>query len=133
MTDARRRRTLRRHARTLHRQLDNIIREFLSQSTIVAIDRIFTATGSLSGQAIVHFVRSLCAISLEEVELQPKPRMYSLQKVCSHRCLRVSVDDAPPDCRVTVRTPPWRGRVSYCPPPLRGRRRKRVAESPPVP
>jgi len=65
----------------LSRQLDVIIREFLSQSTVIAIDKIFTATGSLSGQAIVHFVRALCAVSLEEIELLPKPRMFSLQKV----------------------------------------------------
>ena len=63
------------------RQLDGIIREFLSQTTVVAIDKLFSATGSLNGQAIVHFVRCLCLVSLEEVELQPRPRMYSLQKV----------------------------------------------------
>jgi hypothetical protein len=66
------------------RQLEAIVREFSSQSTVIAIDRLFTATGSLSGQAVVHFVRCLCAVSLEEVELVPKPRMFSLQKVRRH-------------------------------------------------
>jgi len=66
---------------------------------VIAIDKIFTATGNLSGQAIVHFVRALCAVSLEEIELLPKPRMFSLQKVTTTPCWRCNV------CRHTV-TPP---------------------------
>ena len=34
-----------------------------SQSVLVAVDRIFTGSRNLSGDAIVHFARALCAVS----------------------------------------------------------------------
>ena len=58
------------------------MREFQSQSTIIAIDRIFTNSIKLSSDAIVHFVNALCTVSLEEVDAsRTAPRMYSLQRI----------------------------------------------------
>jgi len=62
-------------------QLDIIVREFQSQSMILAIDRIFSSSGGLTGQSIVHFFRCLCEVSREEVSLAKTPRLFSLQKV----------------------------------------------------
>jgi hypothetical protein len=36
----------------------------------LAIDRIFSASGRLSDEAIVDFVRQLCAVSREEMDSQ---------------------------------------------------------------
>ena len=47
-----------------------------------AIDRIFSASGRLSDEAIVHFVRHLCAVSREELDGVPSaPRVFSMQKI----------------------------------------------------
>lgn len=54
--------------------------ETSSQSVVVAVDRIFTGSTRLDGAAIVHFVKALCQVSLEEL-LAPTPRMFSLQKI----------------------------------------------------
>ena len=54
--------------------------ETSSQSVVVAVDRIFTGSTRLDGDAIVHFVTSLCQISLDELAA-PAPRMFSLQKI----------------------------------------------------
>jgi brefeldin A-inhibited guanine nucleotide-exchange protein len=43
-------------------------------------DRIYTDSVNLSGDAIIHFVSQLCAVSREELCL-PQPRIFSLQKV----------------------------------------------------
>ncbi|CAG8555206.1 7956_t:CDS:2, partial [Paraglomus occultum] len=62
--------------------LGGLMREFQSQSTIIAIDRIFTSSVKLSSDAIVHFVNALCTVSLEEVDAsRTAPRMYSLQRI----------------------------------------------------
>ncbi|CAG8632618.1 9478_t:CDS:2, partial [Ambispora leptoticha] len=62
--------------------LGGLMREFQSQSTIVAIDRIFANSVNLSSDAIVHFLNALCAVSLEEVDSSvTNPRMYSLQRI----------------------------------------------------
>ena len=37
--------------------------EASSQSVLVAVDRIFTGSRNLDGDAIVHFVRALCEVS----------------------------------------------------------------------
>ncbi|CAG8673236.1 3800_t:CDS:2 [Dentiscutata erythropus] len=59
-----------------------LMKEFQSQSTIIAIDRIFTNSVKLSGDAIVHFFTALCAVSLEEVNSsRSSPRMFSLQRI----------------------------------------------------
>lgn len=62
--------------------LGGVMKEFQSQSTIIAIDRIFTNSVKLSGDAIVHFFDALCSVSLEEVNFsRTSPRMYSLQRI----------------------------------------------------
>ncbi|KAJ8959328.1 hypothetical protein NQ318_022014 [Aromia moschata] len=52
-----------------------------SQSVVVAVDRIFTGSTRLDGDAIVDFVKALCKISLEELAYPGHPRMFSLQKI----------------------------------------------------
>lgn len=58
-----------------------IIGETSSQSVVVAVDRIFTGSIRLDGDAIVDFVKALCHVSLEELSAHPQPRMFSLQKI----------------------------------------------------
>ncbi|KAG1642506.1 hypothetical protein G6F44_004767 [Rhizopus delemar] len=55
-----------------------------SQSLVLAVDRLFTSTVNLNGDAIVDFVRALCEASWEEIVSSAHmehPRMYSLQKL----------------------------------------------------
>ncbi|XP_055916532.1 brefeldin A-inhibited guanine nucleotide-exchange protein 1 [Eupeodes corollae] len=56
------------------------IGETSSQSVVVAVDRIFTGSIRLDGDAIVDFVKALCQVSLDELH-NPQPRMFSLQKI----------------------------------------------------
>jgi brefeldin A-inhibited guanine nucleotide-exchange protein len=56
------------------------IGETVSQSVLVAVDRIFTGSVRLDGDAIVEFVKWLCLVSLDELSAAP-PRTYSLQKI----------------------------------------------------
>ena len=56
------------------------IGEAVSQSVIVAVDRIFTGSARLDGDAIVEFVKWLCHVSEDELAATPA-RMYSLQKI----------------------------------------------------
>lgn len=56
------------------------IGETVSQSIIVAVDRIFTGSVNLDGDAINEFVKCLCNVSVDELSASP-PRMYSLQKI----------------------------------------------------
>jgi brefeldin A-inhibited guanine nucleotide-exchange protein len=51
--------------------LEKLIVEFSSQSSVVAVDRIFTNTVSLSAAAIIHFFKAVCYVSLEEVGIDP--------------------------------------------------------------
>lgn len=55
--------------------------ETSSQSVVVAVDRIFTGSTRLDGNAIVDFVRWLCAVSMDELASPTHPRMFSLQKI----------------------------------------------------
>ncbi|XP_022248093.1 brefeldin A-inhibited guanine nucleotide-exchange protein 1-like isoform X1 [Limulus polyphemus] len=55
--------------------------ETSSQSVVVAVDRIFTGSTRLDGDAVVDFVRALCHVSLEELAHSSHPRMFSLQKI----------------------------------------------------
>ncbi|XP_075427392.1 brefeldin A-inhibited guanine nucleotide-exchange protein 2 [Ascaphus truei] len=55
--------------------------ETSSQSVVVAVDRIFTGSTRLDGNAIVDFVRWLCAVSMDELASSHHPRMFSLQKI----------------------------------------------------
>ncbi|XP_014046161.2 brefeldin A-inhibited guanine nucleotide-exchange protein 1 isoform X1 [Salmo salar] len=57
------------------------IGEASSQSVVVAVDRIFTGSTRLDGNAIVDFVRWLCAVSMDELASPTHPRMFSLQKI----------------------------------------------------
>ncbi|KAG0244486.1 hypothetical protein B0O80DRAFT_525507 [Mortierella sp. GBAus27b] len=62
--------------------LSAMMSEFQSQDTIIAIDKIFANSTSLSGDAIVHLFKSICAVSLDEVEgSRNAPRMYMLQRI----------------------------------------------------
>jgi brefeldin A-inhibited guanine nucleotide-exchange protein len=61
-----------------------VLQEVASGDLMVAVDRIFSQSATLSGTAIVHFVRALTAVSSEEIfssAYTEQPRMYSLQKV----------------------------------------------------
>ncbi|KAH7646405.1 brefeldin a-inhibited guanine nucleotide-exchange protein 1-like [Dermatophagoides farinae] len=55
--------------------------EASSQSVVVAVDRIFTGSIHLDGNAIVDFVKALCHVSSEELSNVQNPRMFSLQKI----------------------------------------------------
>lgn len=57
------------------------IGETSSQSVVVAVDRIFTGSTRLDGDAIVEFVKALCQVSIEELSHQTQPRMFSLTKI----------------------------------------------------
>ncbi|KAG0004503.1 Brefeldin A-inhibited guanine nucleotide-exchange protein 1 [Entomortierella chlamydospora] len=62
--------------------LSAMMNEFQSQDTIIAIDKIFANSITLSGDAIVHLFKSICAVSLAEVEgSRNAPRMYMLQRI----------------------------------------------------
>ncbi|KAL7750673.1 guanine nucleotide exchange protein for ADP-robosylation factor [Sorochytrium milnesiophthora] len=63
---------------------DTAALESLSQSVVVAVDRIFSNSAKLSGPAIVDFVKWLCHVSWEEIQSSAhveRPRMFSLQKL----------------------------------------------------
>ncbi|KAK3091259.1 hypothetical protein FSP39_018373 [Pinctada imbricata] len=55
--------------------------ETSSQSVVVAVDRIFTGSVKLDGEAIVQFVKALCSISMDELSNENHPRMFSLTKI----------------------------------------------------
>jgi brefeldin A-inhibited guanine nucleotide-exchange protein len=61
-----------------------IAMESRSDEVIKGVDRIFTNTANLSGEAIVHFVKALTEVSWEEIKISGQndsPRTYSLQKL----------------------------------------------------
>ncbi|KAK6188257.1 hypothetical protein SNE40_004474 [Patella caerulea] len=55
--------------------------ETSSQSVVVAVDRIFTGSVKLDGDAIVEFTKALCQVSIDELASSSHPRMFSLQKI----------------------------------------------------
>ncbi|KAL8743792.1 MAG: hypothetical protein Q9190_003887 [Brigantiaea leucoxantha] len=62
----------------------DVAEESRSADTIRAVDKIFTGTAELSGDAIVHFVRGLSKVSWQEIQssgTSESPRTYSLQKL----------------------------------------------------
>ncbi|KAF2456126.1 hypothetical protein BDY21DRAFT_364861 [Lineolata rhizophorae] len=68
---------------TLHYQAE-IAEESRSTDIIRSVDRIFTNTANLSGEAIVYFVKALTQVSTMEIEnsgQSESPRTYSLQKI----------------------------------------------------
>lgn len=61
-----------------------VAEESRSADIIRGVDRIFTNTANLSGEAIVHFVRALTQVSWQEIQSSGQsdsPRTYSLQKI----------------------------------------------------
>ncbi|KAF2861619.1 hypothetical protein K470DRAFT_256750 [Piedraia hortae CBS 480.64] len=73
----------------------DIAEESRSVDMIRGVDRIFTNTANLSGDAIVHFVRALTQVSWQEIQSSGQsadPRIYSLTKlveVSEYNMLRV--------------------------------------------
>lgn len=61
--------------------IQETVGETSSQSVVVAVDRIFTGSTKLDGDAIVDFVQALGTISSEELANPTHPRMFSLQKI----------------------------------------------------
>lgn len=58
--------------------------ELQSREVVISMDKIFTKSASLSGEAIVAFVRALTEVSWEEIQssgLSEHPRTFSLQKM----------------------------------------------------
>ncbi|SCW04145.1 LAFE_0H07074g1_1 [Lachancea fermentati] len=78
------------------------ISKFISSSQLVVlIDRIFTNSSNLTGNAIVDFIKSLTEVSFEEIESSQNaasPRMFSLQKmvdVCYYNMDRIRLEWSP--------------------------------------
>ncbi|MCJ1319050.1 guanine nucleotide exchange protein for ADP-robosylation factor [Xylographa vitiligo] len=62
----------------------DVAQESRSTDMIKSVDRIFTSTADLSGDAIIHFVRALSEVSWQEIQSSGQsdsPRTYSLQKL----------------------------------------------------
>jgi brefeldin A-inhibited guanine nucleotide-exchange protein len=58
--------------------------ESRSDEVIKSVDKIFSGTANLSGEAIVHFARALTEVSWDEIKVSgsnDSPRTYSLQKI----------------------------------------------------
>ncbi|KJH41582.1 hypothetical protein DICVIV_12441 [Dictyocaulus viviparus] len=61
--------------------LQGALGETSSQAVVVAVDRIFQGSCRLTSDAIVSFVRALCAVSKEELNQPAAPRMFLLGKL----------------------------------------------------
>ncbi|VDM66330.1 unnamed protein product [Strongylus vulgaris] len=61
--------------------LQGALGETSSQAVVVAVDRIFQGSCRLTADAIVCFVRALCAVSKEELNQPAAPRMFLLGKL----------------------------------------------------
>ncbi|EME85342.1 uncharacterized protein MYCFIDRAFT_42664 [Pseudocercospora fijiensis CIRAD86] len=62
----------------------DIVEETRGADMVRSVDRIFTNTANMSGDAIVHFVRALTQVSWQEIQssgLSDQPRTYSLNKL----------------------------------------------------
>ncbi|KAI8667026.1 hypothetical protein NCS56_00837800 [Fusarium sp. Ph1] len=58
--------------------------ESRSDEVIRSVDRIFTNTANLTGEAMVHFAKALTEVSWDEIKVSgsnDSPRTYSLQKI----------------------------------------------------
>lgn len=58
--------------------------ESRSEEVIKSVDRIFSNTANLNGDAIVHFAKALTEVSWDEIKVSgsnDSPRTYSLQKI----------------------------------------------------
>lgn len=69
--------------------------ELQSREVVITMDKIFSKSASLSGEAIIDFVRALTEVSWEEIQssgLSEHPRTFSLQKmvdVCYYNMDRI--------------------------------------------
>ncbi|KAI9819319.1 MAG: guanine nucleotide exchange protein for ADP-robosylation factor [Thelocarpon impressellum] len=73
-----------RVAPTTNTYLPDVAQEIRGTDFIKGLDRIFTNTANLSGDAIVHFVRALSEVSWQEIQSSGQsesPRTFSLQKL----------------------------------------------------
>ncbi|XP_022089529.1 brefeldin A-inhibited guanine nucleotide-exchange protein 1-like isoform X3 [Acanthaster planci] len=61
--------------------LQEAMGETSSQGIVVAVDRIFTGSTRLDGDAIVDFVQALCQVSVDELQATNTCRMFSLTKI----------------------------------------------------
>lgn len=61
--------------------LSDSLNDIASQSIFLAVDRIFTGSVLLDGDAIVDFVQALCQVSNEELSNTSQARLFSLQKL----------------------------------------------------
>ncbi|PSN71395.1 hypothetical protein BS50DRAFT_546726 [Corynespora cassiicola Philippines] len=71
------------HSSQIHFQAD-VAEESRSTDMVRGVDRIFTNTANLSGEAIVDFVKALTQVSWQEIQSSGQsesPRTYSLQKL----------------------------------------------------
>ena len=84
----------RAHSNAAHFQHD-IAEESRSAEIIRSVDRIFTNTANLNGEAIIYFVKALTEVSWQEIQSSGQsdsPRTYSLQKIveiCNYNMTRV--------------------------------------------
>ena len=62
----------------------DVVEESRSANMIRSVDKIFTNTANLSGEAIIYFVKALTQVSWQEIQSSGQsesPRTYSLQKI----------------------------------------------------
>ncbi|KAK7207757.1 hypothetical protein BZA70DRAFT_265101 [Myxozyma melibiosi] len=74
----------RRQSSNLTQFSASVAEEANGREIVVAMDKIFTQSSRLSGEAIVYFVRALTEVSREEIASSGNsahPRMFSLQKM----------------------------------------------------
>lgn len=64
-----------RYVTILSRRAKIVYRQFIH------LGRIFTGSVRLDGDAIVHFVKALCQVSVEELSNPIHPRMFCMQKL----------------------------------------------------
>ncbi|SCU81876.1 LADA_0C01596g1_1 [Lachancea dasiensis] len=78
-----------------------ISKSISSSHVVLLIDRIFTNSSSLTGTAIIDFIKALTEVSLDEIDSShnaASPRMFSLQKmvdVCYYNMDRIRVEWSP--------------------------------------
>ncbi len=84
-TDSRKSHASTRRRNTVNRGFSmEIALESRSDEVIKSVDRIFSNTATLNGEAIVHFAQALTEVSWDEIKVSgsnDSPRTYSLQKI----------------------------------------------------
>ena len=65
-----------------HKRIEHHNAEMITAHVnLVEVDRIFSKSGELSGNAVTDLVEALCKVSAEELQENPQPRTFSLQKL----------------------------------------------------